>query len=245
MDTAEYKNIFESEDSHFYYQAVHNLILKLIDKFADTANQKPEILEAGCGTGLLSVKMGNIGNVSAIDMHDEALKFSRMRGVNSCKASVEALPFPDDSFDIVTSVDVIYHRNVQDDSQALREFRRVLKPGGTLVMRVPARQELHSTHDETVWTSRRYRSGQLRSKLEQAGLHPLLVSYCHSILYPPAFLKAKLEKALGSKPHSGVSKTSASVNELLIKLLAAETNMIASGMTMPIGLGLIAVARPN
>ncbi|MBI5176364.1 MAG: class I SAM-dependent methyltransferase [Candidatus Melainabacteria bacterium] len=245
MDSAEYKNIFESEDSHFYYQAVHNLILTLIEKHASSANHQPEILEAGCGTGLLSVKLKNIGNVSAIDMHDEALRFSQMRGVNSCKASVEALPFPDASFDIVTSVDVIYHRNVLDDSQALREFRRVLKAGGTLVMRVPARQELHSTHDETVWTSRRYRSGELRSKLEQAHLQPLLLSYCHSILYGPAFLKARLEKAFGSNPHSGVSKTSESVNNLLIKLLATETKLIASGLTMPIGLGLIAVARAD
>lgn len=245
MDTAEYKNIFESEESHFYYQAVHNLILTLVEKFAVETNHKPEILEAGCGTGLLSVKLKNIGNVSAIDMHDEALKFSQMRGVDSQKASVEALPFPDASFDIVTSIDVIYHRNVLDDSQALREFRRVLKAGGTLVMRVPARPELHSTHDETVWTCRRYRSGELRSKLEQAHLQPLLLSYCHSILYAPAFLKARLEKALGSNPHSGVSQTSGSVNNLMIKLLASETKLISSGLAMPIGLGLVAVARAD
>lgn len=247
MEAVEYQNIYASEESHFYYRAVHALILQLVDKYRNKSIGKPAILEAGCGTGLLSLKLKEIGEVSAVDMHDDALRYSHARGVNSIKASVEALPFADAGFDIVTSVDVIYHKNVADDVQALKEFRRVLKPDGVLVMRVPARAELYCSHDDLVWTARRYRSSELTAKLKTANFEPLIVSYCHSLLYVPALAKAKVEKILGGEPHSGVSQTNEAVNSLMIRLLDAESKMIVSGIKMPIGLGLVAVAKrlPN
>lgn len=244
MDTSEYKNIFESEKEHFYYRSVHDLVISLTRKHLADKTQL-QILDAGCGTGGLAIKLQDRGTVSAVDMHPEALKYSRQRGIDAVEGSVEDLPFADNSFDLVTSVDVIYHRAVKDDVQALRQFARVLKCGGTLIMRVPARPELYSSHDELVWTERRYKSRELKKKLKAAGLQPLQVSYCHSALYLPALAKTSLEKITGTKPHSGVKETSALVNNLCTSILKLESKLLSLGMAMPVGLGLIAVARKS
>lgn len=242
METSEYKNIYESEEEHFYYRSVHDLILTLCSKFLPE-REHLQILDAGCGTGGLALKLQKFGTVSAVDMHEEALKFSRLRGVDSVEGSVENLPFEDNRFDLVTSVDVIYHKAVKDDVEALRQFARVLKSQGLLIMRVPARPELFSSHDQLVWTERRYKRRELTKKLNAAGLKPLQVSYCHSPLYLPALAKTSLEKLTGTKPHSGVSETSGLVNEICTNVLKIESKLLSMGVAMPIGLGLMAVAR--
>lgn len=244
MDTSEYKHIFESEEEHFYYKSVHDLILSLTRKYLAERSHL-QILDAGCGTGGLALKLQERGTVSGVDMHPEALKYSRQRGINAIEGSVEDLPFEDGKFDLVTSVDVIYHRAVKDDVQALRQFARVLKSGGVLIMRVPARPELFSSHDQLVWTERRYKSRELKRKIQAAGLKPLQVSYCHSPLYLPALAKTLLEKITGTKPHSGVSETSAVVNNLCTGILRIESKLLSLDMAMPIGLGLIVVARKS
>src|SRR6185369_13695546 len=120
MEKQEYKNMYQREDTHFYYVTLHKLVLQLIQKYAPIKSTL-NILDAGCGTGRLAELMKNVGEVTGIDMSDEALKFAKERGIKVKKASVMKLPFKDNSFDVITSIDVLYHKAVTDDTKALKE----------------------------------------------------------------------------------------------------------------------------
>lgn len=244
MDDSEYTNIFNSEEKHFYYRSVHHLILGLI-KRATAGRKKLKILDAGCGTGGLAVQLQKLGQVRAVDLHPSAVAYATSRGVDVVQSSLLELPFADGEFDLVTCVDVIYHRNIDSDVAALSQLKRVLKPGGVLVMRVPARSELHSSHDDLVWTERRYSRRALAESLKQAGLVAEQISYCHGLLYLPALVKAKLDKLAKSKEHSAVEETSSLVNAIAQKVLMAESSLVIGGLNLPIGLGIVAVARPQ
>ena len=136
-------------------------------------------MDAGGGTGGLAEKLASFGVVSAIDASPEAIRFAKKRGVAAKLASIEKLPFPDRQFDVVTSIDVIYHRKVSDDVSALREIRRVLKPGGVLILRVPANRFLMSAHDRHVHTARRYGKSELAEKMKKTGLSLKQISFVH------------------------------------------------------------------
>lgn len=241
MHKSEYANIFNSEQKHFFYRSVHYLILGLVAR-ATKGRRNLRILDAGCGTGGLAVQLQSLGQVKGVDLHDEAVRYSQSRGLDVTQASLQKLPFDDASFDLITCVDVIYHKNVEDDVQALSEIRRVLAPGGRLVMRVPARPELHSSHDELVWTKRRYTRSQLCKSLTAAELKSEQVSYCHGLLYLPALAKANLDRFSKSEEHSAVEDIPELVNKTACIALNAESNLIIAGLNLPIGLGLVAVA---
>ncbi len=168
MEKIEYRNIYENEENHFFYVSTHRLVIELVKKW--TKKKSPTILDAGCGTGGLAEKLTSLGNVSGIDASPEAVKFSQKRGVAAKLARVEKIPFRAKQFDVVTCIDVIYHKQVRDDVVALSEIRRVLKPGGVLILRVPANRYLMSAHDRHVHTARRYGRNELTRKIKKAGL---------------------------------------------------------------------------
>lgn len=241
METAEYRNIFSSEDDHFYYVAVHDCILKLINKYVKS-KENLDILEAGCGTGWLAKALTKYGRVSAIDAHDEALNFTRQRGIDAIKSSVEKLPFAPNSFDLLTSIDVIYHKLVEDDLTALRQFYSVLKPGGTMVLRVPANDSLYTSHDRYVHTARRYTKPDLEAKLTAAGFNIERLTYCQFPLFFPAWLKARLD-ANNKDEHSVIENHPQWLTKIVNSVLQLDTNMIVSGTDMPTGIGLVTVCK--
>lgn len=249
MDSLEYTNILQNEDHHFYYRSVHDLILRMIDKYCMRKEKEVglSILDAGCGTGALAEKMSAYGDVKAIDMSEDALSICRQRGVPALMADIQSIPFSDNTFDIVTSVDVIYHRNVADDVKALSEIQRVLKPKGVLIMRVPARKELFSSHDIVVWSARRYRRRELKEKILQANLSIRRLSYCHFPLYLPALAKTQIEKVRGEnqQDHSAVANIKMPINSVLEAVLKFETTLLTFGLSFPVGLGLFAVAEKS
>ena len=90
--------------------------------------------------------------------------------MRAVRGSVLRLPFPDAAFDAVTSFDVIYHDWVADDRAAVAEMARVLRPGGALLVRVPALEALRGAHDAEVLTRRRYTRGELGAARRARGL---------------------------------------------------------------------------
>ena len=137
------------------------------------------------------------GSVVGIDLSDEALAFARRRQKGHLvRSSLPSLPFASGAFDLVTSFDVIYHQAVADDQVALREMARVLRPGGTLLIRVPAHDRLRSRHDIVVHTRHRYAKRELKERLERAGLAPVYVSYVNCFLFPVAVASRLVDKVL-------------------------------------------------
>lgn len=242
MEITEYRNIYENEDTHFFYAGNHKIILSLIRKYFGCAPRKLKILDAGCGTGLLAKKMEQFGEVVGVDNNPKAIKFAKKRGVNARLASVNKLPFKSGSFDLVVSVDVIYHEAV-DDKGALGEFFRVLRPGDFLMLRVPANKWLGTLHDRHVHTRERYSKENLREKLENAGFVIEKLSFVNLSLVPLVLGRRLWEEiARPAASASAVGKFPRILNNLLSFLLSIEARFLLAG-NLPLGIGLVAVCR--
>lgn len=240
MNISEYKNIFDNEESHFFYVGNHKLVLSLLKESMGN-RREIKILDAGCGTGLLAKKLKDFGKVWAIDLSEEAIKFARKRGLNARQASVTKLPFTDEFFDAVTSIDVIYHKKV-NDQKALQEILRVLKPGGVLILRVPANKNLKLAHDVHVHTRERYDKEELRIKLKSAGFQIEKLSFVNMLLLPLAFGRHLLEGTKRDKPVSGIGRVPSFLNKILLAGLSWEPSFLRFS-NIPFGLGLIGVCR--
>ncbi len=248
MEKKEYKNMFEQEDTHFFYVSLHKLILSFIKKFIciDSrlrGNDTIEILDAGCGTGRLAELMKKYGNVTGIDMSNDALKLAKKRGIETQKASVTKLPFKNNSFDIVTSIDVITSKHVKNDMDALKEFARVLKPNGMLLLRVSAIAWLILPHDTYVHSNKRYSKQMLKQKLEKCGFQIEKISYIQFLLFFPALISHFYYQIFPNpKVHSSIQKSNKIVNRIGNLALSCERFVIPF-FPLPFGLGLIAICR--
>jgi SAM-dependent methyltransferase len=163
---------------------------------------------------------------------------------------VTRIPFPDASFDLVTSFDVIYHLGVADDVAALAEMGRVLRPGGTLFVRVPAIEGLRSVHDTAVHTRQRYTTGELKAKVARAGLVVERASYANGLLLPLAagarLVRRRRAHGKDSDGDGGeasdVRPVPAPLNALFGAVLGLEAAWLARA-DLPIGLSAFVVAR--
>jgi SAM-dependent methyltransferase len=165
-------------------------------------------------------------------------------------AGLNALPFEDASFDLVTTLDVIEH--IDDDVAALREMRRVARPEGRLLVTVPAYPALWSSHDELNHHRRRYTRETLLAAVERAGWQPLRTTFFNSLLLPVA-AAYRLAERWGLTPpgqtsagHEAQLELATSwVNGLLERILLTEAEVIAGGRRrLPAGLSLMAIMRP-
>lgn len=241
MHLSEYKNIFENESSHFFYVANHSLVLSIINKYFKSRKEL-RILDAGCGTGLLAQKMQTFGKVIGVDISREALKFTKQRHVTAIQASVTDLPFPANSFDLVVSIDVLYHQSVENTQKAVDEFYRVLKPTGILILKVPAYDWLRGNHDITVHTKHRFTTQEIKIKIKKAGFAPIKITYLASFLLPIALIKRMLERITASNIiHSDVSQPNFLVNKLLVTLFAIELQVLKI-INLPFGLSILSIS---
>ena len=177
-----------------------------------------------------------------MDLSGEAVRFCLSRGVDVVQGSVLALPFAERSFDGLVSFDVLYHAWVADDRAAMRELARVVRPGGLLLVRVPALKVLWGAHDEAVHSRHRYTMGELRALLEGAGLEVLRLSYCNSILFPLLLVRRTLDR-LASRHGSDVEFLPAPLEWLFRQFLLVEAGLLRLGLTLPVGASLVALAR--
>ncbi len=156
------------EDHYWWYQALRQHVASSIAPVAPTFS----LLDAGCGTGGM-LKMVRekfpLADLTGVDQSEHAVELTagRETGAKLVPASVHELPFPQDSFDFVLSLDVLSHAGV-DDALALHEMHRVLRPGGRLILNLAAFDFLKGAHDSAVDVDRRYTQRQVRTLLEGA-----------------------------------------------------------------------------
>jgi SAM-dependent methyltransferase len=204
------------------------------------------VLEAGCGTGYFASLLKERGwPVCAIDLGMEGLRYARGSGIDRiAQADVRHLPFPDESFDALFSMDVLVHMQRGEESQALRELARVIEPGGLLVMRVSAFDLLRSRHSEFVGENQRFTRGRLLRQARNAGFHPIRCTYANALLLPVALAKFRLwEPLTGQKPASGVQPVHPTLNKMLHAPLALESRLIGAGINLPVGQSVVLAAR--
>lgn len=244
MERAEYEVMAAVEDRHWWYGGMRAITAALLEPVVGGRDLR--ILDAGCGTGGNARFLQRYGHVFGLDFAPEALEFGGKRLPSVlARASVLALPYADDCFDLVTSFDVLYHRGVPDERVALREAARVLKPGGLLLVRLPAYEFLRSKHDRAVHTRRRYTAQQVQKLLAESGFHLLRSSYVNALLFPIPLAQRLIERAMPSleQHDSDLALPSPLVNEVLRWPMAAEAAVLAQGGSFPFGLSVVCLAR--
>ncbi len=245
VDPQEYGRVFEHEDRHFWYRGLHALTLRVLrDVLARAASSsvaQPLVLDAGCGTGGLSRSMSSFARPVRLDSSPIALEYAARRGdLPSVRASVESLPFRDASFDAAVSLDVLYHSNVADDARALAEIARVVKPGGAILLNLPAHPWLASAHDRMIQGARRFSRRRVREIAAHAGVEVVRIGWWNSTLFPALAAWRRLRRE--SPADSDVSLPPAPVNALLSALLRFEARAFGI-VPLPPGLSLFAVLR--
>jgi SAM-dependent methyltransferase len=238
MEPSEYDNIARLETEHWWYVGMRRIAEGLLREAS--LGPRAEILDAGCGTGGGLKWLSAFGAVTGVDLHPLAVRYASRTSPRVARASVQALPFPNVSFDLVTSFEVLYHLAVSDDVGALREFARVLRPGGQLLVRVPAHDWLRGAHDRHVHTRHRYAPRELREKIESAGLAVQRLTFVGLMLFPLAVLKRLAQRETGAE--TDVTLPPPPINQALTAALAAEGFWLRR-FNLPIGLSLLALAR--
>jgi SAM-dependent methyltransferase len=244
VDLDEYGRMYAAEERQWWYAGMRAITDALLAKSLRgfRRESRPRLVDAGCGTGQNLRHFGAWARPLGFDLSPEALRFCRTRGVAVARASVLTLPVRGASVDVVTSFDVIYHGWVESDQEAVRELVRVLRPGGLLVVRVPALMLLWGAHDEAVHSRHRYTARELFDLLEGAGLEVVRVTYCNSVLFPLLALRRTLDRWL-SRHGSDVEFLPAPLEWLFLRFLRLEAWLIGLGLRLPVGASVMALGR--
>lgn len=235
------KTMLEVDEHHWWYRGRRRVIRAELDRLALPADAL--VLDAGCGSGRTMEDLLEYGRVYGVEVDPGATEIARARGVGEVRTGrLEELPFDDDTFDLITCLDVLEH--VADDHVALQELRRVCKPEGWLLATVPAYPALWSLHDRINHHYRRYERRTLREAALDAGWSMRLVtSFCIFLLAPAAVVRLAQRGRTedGYKPDLTIGP--AWLNTILEQPLRLEASWLARGATLPAGLSLLALLQ--
>jgi SAM-dependent methyltransferase len=231
-----------AEDRHWWYQGRRRVLERAIERLGLPTDAR--ILDAGCGSGRNMVELARHGAVTGVELSPTSVRLARERDRGEViEGSVLDMPFDEGSFDLTVSLDVIEH--LEDDVGSLRELRRVTKPGGALLVTVPAYQWLWSGHDEINHHHRRYNRRTLLAAAESAGWRQERSTHFNSLLLGVAILMRALERFKPSATKSSLDLwvPPAPLNWALRQPLHLEASVIGRGGSIPAGLSLLAVYR--
>lgn len=200
MEDAEYHAMAALEQQHWWYRSLRRRVLARLQWEAGQRRRGLEVFDAGCGTGgLLLALRGRswIRAASGCDIHPLALAYAASHQLDVRHGAVENAAALPQRFDVVLSMDVLYHRQV-NPSAAMAAMAALLRPGGLLLLNAAAMPSLARRHDQRVMGSRRFLPSQLRSLAEQAGLTVEQLGYWNSWLTPLLWLQARAETLRGA-----------------------------------------------
>jgi len=235
----------EVEDAHWWFASRRAIVDRIIDRLGLPANAT--ILEPGCGTGGNFPMLARRGQLFAVDADESALGFAQSRGLAQVARGFlpEAIPFGDQRFDLIVMTDVLEH--LDDQAGTLRALHARLRPGGWLLMTVPAMAWLWSDHDVAHHHRRRYRARQLRALVSDSGFDVTYLSY-YNFLLLPLIAGARMWQRLSAHDHLGVhprhdlAMPPAALNSALQRIFSSERYLVGTAR-IPFGVSLIVLAR--
>jgi SAM-dependent methyltransferase len=248
VNPAEFANIAAAEQHFWWYRGMRRILFRLLDPLV-AGRPIHRTLEAGCGTGYFAKLLGQRYDwrVYPVDLGWDGLQFGRQFNVQRLvQADIAALPFPDGSFQVVLSLDVMVHFPRGQEDRAMRELVRVLAPGGLLALRVSALDLLRSRHSQFAQEKQRFTRRRLIRLVERHSVRTLRASYLNSLLFPVALVKFRIwEPLLRKPPSSGVAPLPAWLDRLLYLPLAFEAFWLGNGLDFPLGQSLILIGEKN
>ncbi len=240
------------EDSHWWFasrtRALQAVMEPVLPKTADF-----RLLDVGCGAGNMIHHLSRYGRVKGLDIDERPVKVARQRGYDVDQFDVtQPMPFDPNTFDAVTALDVIEHN--EDDLAILADSYRVLKPGGHIIITVPALMWLWSHNDEINAHVRRYTADELKEKLTQTGFEVKRVTYNNFFVFPLAAALILLRRSSEAEPELAshhlseeeyqveMEPASPPVNAVLTVVGQLEAALIGQ-FNLPVGTSLIAVGQ--
>ena len=239
MERVVYQQMAELDQRHWWYRARRRVLAALITRLVQPPKDAA-ILEIGCGTGHNLTMLGDFGNVDALELDEEARGVAEQR----LGRKVMSSPLPEltevatKHYDLIGAFDVIEH--IDDDRAAIASIASRLKPGGRLVITVPAHQWMWSAHDVVNHHKRRYSKSELRKLIEQSPLRLDSIGYFNSLLFPVAVAE-RMSSKLRGKDDADLKLPAAPLNTALEHAFGAERHLIGR-VPLPPGLSLFAVA---
>ncbi len=232
------------EKYYWWFVGRRHIITRVLGRFF--SGQQLRILDWGCGPGGNFSFLQKFGDVTGVDASEEALAACRRKGITNLVQAATLDEFhPKAPFDLIVNLDVLEH--IPADQAYVQSLHRVLRPGGYLLVTVPAYQFLWSKLDEVLGHHRRYTRRALKKTLRDNGFEVLTCSYFIFFL-SPAFILYRLWEKLTSRTgqknslKDSVVKLPGPINWLFTKLLALEAFLIPY-ISFPFGTSLVAVAQ--
>jgi ubiquinone/menaquinone biosynthesis C-methylase UbiE len=241
MDDAAIDEMARFEDHHWWFVGKRLLVSALLGDRIERPGLR--VLDVGCGTGGVLAHLKGRARTIGVDRSVQALRHTAKRGVAGVAcADMDKLPFGAAEFDVVLMLDVLEH--FEDDRAVVAAARRVLRPGGTLLVSVPAFQTLFSEHDVVLQHFRRYTAPQVRRVLEGGGFTVRRLTYTNVVALPPAALVRGLLPRLGIRRAAGTDFRAHApwINRLLVGVYRAEAATLRVVPRLPLGLSVAAVA---
>ena len=239
-----YAEYFRVEDRHWWFVGRRHIVLSMLAAhFARGRDPSTtQVLDMGCGTGTMLTHLRRFGDAQGVDADDRAIGFCRARGEDRVQLlESNVLPFPDDTFDLVTALDVLEH--IEDDRAAVREVARVLRPGGTLLATVPAYDWMWGAQDEISRHFRRYTAPQLPGAARAGTLRGEAADLLQHHPVPPI---ATIRVARRLRPSRGAAQSDFEMtpegraNRILAGLFSSEARWLRR-RDLPVGVSLLAV----
>jgi SAM-dependent methyltransferase len=242
MERIVYDRMAELDSRHWWYRARREILGRVIE----TRVKPPRgarILEIGCGTGHNLEMLARFGTVDAVEMDDAARAVATERlGRPALMATLPELEGVETgAYDLVALLDVLEH--VEEDCASLASIARRLKPGGKILLTVPAHPWMWSAHDVVNHHKRRYTKSGFRSVIESAGLKVELLSYFNSLLFPLA-AAARLAGRVTGREDSDDKLPPAPVNKAFEWLFGLERYAVGR-VPLPPGVSLVAVVSAD
>jgi SAM-dependent methyltransferase len=234
------KAMLDLDEHHWWYRGRRVIVRSELDRLG--LPKSAEVLDAGCGSGRTLEDLVEYGTVSGIELDPDAAEFAASRGCGEVKVGrLEELPWDAGAFDLITCLDVLEH--IPNDRGALAELRRVSRPGGWLLLTVPAYQALWSLHDAANHHYRRYSRRSLRLVAVEAGWRLVRMTSFNSILLPvaAAVRLAQRHRKPDSSYNPELNLGPKWLNSVLERPLRTEARWLDRGGTLPAGLSLLAV----
>jgi len=243
MDKLWEQNYYRLEGYYWWSVARRGIILSLISKF--NLSKEVHILDIGCSAGCLIQELIKKGfkNVYGIDISEQSIAHCKKMGLKNIEImDASDMRFKNNTFDVIISSDNLEH--LKNDQEVLRDWNRVLKPNGILLVFVPACKSLWSIHDIANYHFRRYSKAELFNKLLCANYTIERSSYWNFILFVPIGMSILLSKLFVKKSvySNKIFSIPVWLNNLLIKVMRIENKLIEAN-SIPFGISIFFIAR--